>query len=592
MMQRPDPRVPYRAWILGLLVASAFVVLLGRLFQMQVLVPEGYRARADENRISPERVAALRGRIFDRNGTMFADNRPAFSVSVVPYEIRQSPETLDRLAYLIDADAEDLRERMKKGASRPHEPVTIVPEVDLSAVCIIEEHGFELPGVVLQSEPVRIYPLGRVAAHVLGYVGEVSEAEIGEGKPGGYVSGSRVGRAGLERWYDPVLRGRDGFRYVQEDAHGRRLGTIQETEPIRGEDLRVSLDMEFQARAESLLALQAAGTVIALDPQSGEVLALASMPSYDPNVFSLTVSSSIWDSLTGDSLHPLLDRAIQATYPPGSTFKPVTAAEGLGERVIHPDTRLLPCFGAWQFGRRAFRCWQPGGHGSLALREAIEQSCDVYFYQIGAKMDLDRFAGLARSLGLAVKSGVELPGEKSGLIPTVKYMNDRYGKSGWGAGSLLNFAIGQGEVLVTPMQVARLYASLGSGTLVEPHFLIESIDTEGKKTPYPYPSRKPVPIPEDALRPIREGLIRAVEGDRATGRSARVPGILVAGKTGTAQNPHGDDHSWFAAWAPASQPRIALAVIVENAGHGAEVAAPLAGDLLRYYFGREKKEGT
>ncbi|MFH1681125.1 MAG: penicillin-binding protein 2 [Candidatus Eisenbacteria bacterium] len=588
MRERTDPRRPLRTGVLGGIVLIAFLVLVGRLFQMQVLVSGKYRAHAEENQIHLERVKALRGRITGRDGAVYADSRPSFSVAVVPFEIRRNPAVLERLADLIGADLAALREQAAKGYSRPFDPRAVLPDADIAIVSIVEEHAFELSGVLILTEPVRVYPGKRVAAHVLGYVGEISEKEIAERKGGVSLPGARVGRGGLERWHDEVLRGHDGYRIVQEDAHGRRMGTLREKEPVSGEDLLVALDWGLQARAESLLAEHGSGTVVALDPENGEVLVLASHPSFDPNLFSVSVSAAVWDSLSGDSLHPLLDRAIQATFPPGSTYKPITAIEGLEQRVVGPETRLLPCFGSWQFGRRAFRCWRPEGHGSLALPGAIEQSCDVYFYQVGARLDLDRFAEAARALGLGERTGIELPGERSGLVPDTRYMNERYGKSGWGGGALLNHSIGQGEILVTPMQIARLYAALGSGRIVQPHLVLRTTGPDGRTTRRAIPSPRPVPLSEEVLRPVREGLVLAVEGDRATGRAARVPGVPVAGKTGTAQNPHGEDHAWFAAWAPASDPRIVVAVIIENAGHGGEVAAPLAGNLLRYFFGREK----
>jgi len=586
--ERADPKIPFRAGVLGALLLLAFIVLLGRLFQMQVLVSGKYRAHAEENRIRPERVTALRGRIIGRDGMLYADNRPSFSVAVVPFEIRRNLAVVDHLADLIGADRDQLRERAAKGYARPHEPRAIVPDVDLTVVSIVEEHALDLPGVLILTEPVRVYPGGPAAAHVLGYVGEISDREVDETKGGALRPGARVGRAGLESAYDERLRGRDGFRYVQEDAHGRRLGTLREEEPIPGEDLVITLDWGLQERAESLLAGHEAGTIVALDPEDGEVLLLACSPSFDPNLFSVAVPAAAWDSLSGHPLHPLLNRSIQSAFPPGSVYKPITAIEGIEQRVVGPETVLLPCFGAWQYGRRAFRCWKPEGHGALSMRGAIEQSCDVYFYQVGARLDLDRFAAAARVFGLGARTGIDLPGEKAGLIPDTRYMNERYGKSGWGGGALLNHSIGQGEILTTPLQIARLYAALATGRIVEPHLLHHAAGAEGKEPRRAVSASRPVPLPEEILRPVREGLIRVVEGERGTGRAARVPGVPSAGKTGTAQNPHGEDHAWFVAWAPANRPRIVLAVIIENAGHGGAVAAPLAGDLLRYYFEREK----
>jgi len=376
---------------------------------------------------------------------------------------------------------------------------------------------------------------------------------------------------------------------VLEDARGRPSGTLDEREeaPVPGEDLWITLDADLQAFAESLLADYGSGAFVALDARSGEVLVLASQPSFDPNIFAVAVPPILWDSLSNDPLHPLLNRAVQATFPPGSTFKPITATAGLRSGLVDPGTRLLPCFGAYRFGRRVFHCWELEGHGSLRLDDAIAQSCDVYFYQIGAKMDLDRFADISRQCGFGSPTGIDLPGERDGLIPDSKYMNNRYGRSGWGQGFLLNHSIGQGEILTTPLQIARFYAGLGSSRLISPRILYESVDAEGVSTSHAPPVSEPLPIESDELSSILRGLTLVVEGERGTGRAARLAGIETAGKTGTAENPHGEDHAWYAAWAPAKHPRIALAVIVENAGHGGDIAAPMVGQFLRYFFGRE-----
>jgi len=583
---RIDSRVRVRALKVGAPLLLAFLVLIGRLFQMQVLVSEEYALRAEENRVRPERIVALRGRIFDRNGTVLADSRPSFRVSVVPYLMRKDGAVLDRLGSLIGVPRELLAERAEEGASRPYAPTPVVRDVDITTVSLIEEHGYLLPGVFVESEPVRLYPRAALAAHTIGYVGEVTQEEIDHSEDGGYAVGTRVGRGGIERAYDAKLRGRDGVRYIQEDARGRPLGTLRETEPVPGEDLVLSLDADLQEHAESLLAAEGAGALVVIDPRSGEVLALASWPTVDPNILSVSIPVALWDSLTSDSLHPLIHRAIQATFPPGSTFKPITAATGLTEGIVDPGTRLLPCFGSYRFGRRVFHCWEEEGHGSLTLVPAMARSCDVYFYQIGAKMDLDRFAQIARGFGFGRPAGIDLPGEKGGLVPSMEYMNRRYGRSGWGRGHLLNHSIGQGEILANPLQIAQLYGALGTGKLARPHLLIQSVDLGGNRTEFGSGGSEPLPIPPEVLRPIREGLVAVVQGERGTGRAARVPGTAVAGKTGTAENPHGEDHAWFAAWAPAEDPHIALAVIVENAGHGGEIAAPMAGSLLRYIFTR------
>lgn len=587
MIQRGGYQSRRKALALGCIVALAFLVLLGRLFQMQVLVSEGYSAKADENRIRPQRVAALRGRIFDRNGRLLADSRPSFSVSVVPYQVRRDSLVLGRLADLVGVPIDLLKEKSRKGFSRPYEPWAVLRDVDISIVSLVEEQGHHLAGVLIESEPVRLYPYGTLAAHLLGYLGEVSSHELKEGRIGVSGAGVRVGRTGIENFYDSKLRGRDGVHYVQVDARGLPLGTVRLTEPIPGEDIILSIDADLQAHAESLLQAHTAGVVVALDPRSGDVLAFASFPTFDPNLFSVSVSQDDWKGLSADPAHPLLNRGVQSTYPPASTFKPVTAIEGLREGIVTPERKLLPCFGSYKFGRRTFRCWDEEGHGALTLRHAIERSCDVYFYQIGAKMDLDHFSRLAGELGFGKKTGIDLPTEKSGLLPTKKYMNERYGRSGWARGSLLNHSIGQGEILATPLQVACFYAALGTGRFVKPRLMIESVDPGGVKTVYEPATGGRIDIPDEILDTIREAILLAVEGEKPTGRGARVPGTLVAGKTGTAENPHGEHHSWFAAWAPFEDPRIVIAVLVENAGHGGDVAAPMAGELLRSWFGRE-----
>ena len=587
MIERIDPSIRSRAWILGILVVAGFLLLVGRLFQMQVVVSDEYSVRAEENRIRPERIAALRGRILGRAGTVLADNRPSFSVSVVPYLVRKNEEVIDRLADLIGVEAGPLKERARKGFIRPYEPKAVLRDVDIVTVSVVEEHGHQLRGVLIESEPVRRYPRGKLAAHLLGTLGEVSQEELAEGVPGIIAAGASVGRTGVERRYEAMLRGRDGVSYVQEDARGRPLGTVRETGAIPGEDLWLTIDAELQAMAESLLAEHVAGSVVILDPRTGEVLVLASAPTFDPNIFTVTVPAALWDSLGNHPLHPLLNRTIQATYPPGSTFKPITAAEGILEGIVRPETSLLPCFGSWRFGRRVFRCWKEEGHGTLRMKGAIAQSCNVYFFQIGAQMDLDRFADLAARFGFGAVTGIDLPGERAGLLPTSRYMNDRYGRSGWGPGFLLNHSIGQGEILVTPLQIASFYGALGSGRLVEPRLLFESVDAEGHAASHPPPLPKSVDLSDAIFRTLRACIVEAVEGEKGTGYGARVPGVVVAGKTGTAENPHGEEHSWFAAWAPAENPRIAISVIVEYAGHGSDVAAPLAGELLRFFFARE-----
>lgn len=588
MMERVDRGLQGKAIILGSILLLGFMVLGGRLFQMQVLVWEEYMAQSEENRIRPEKVAALRGKLYDRNGAVLADSRPSFSVSVVPYQVRQDPAVLDRLGALINVSPDLLRERVRKGFSRPYEPRPVVRDVDIETVSIVEERGYELSGVLIESEPVRRYPGGTLAAHLLGYLGEVSETELSQSRAvgSGFSAGTRVGRTGIERFYDSRLRGKDGVRYVQEDVRGRPLGTIRDAEPVPGEDLSLTLDSELQALAESLIVGFEAGAVVALDPVEGDVLVLASSPTYDPNLFAVSISPAVWDSLVQHQFHPMLNRSVQSALPPGSTFKPITAAVGLIDRLVRPETTLLPCLGSYKFGRRTFGCWKESGHGTLVLKDAMAQSCDVYFYQIGAKMNLDHFHDIAASFELGEMTGIDLPNEKPGLIPSKRYMNERHGRSGWGPGFQLNHSIGQGEILTTPLQIARFYGALATGELVRPRILRHALAPDGTILPGPSRVSREVDIPQDVMRELRRGITAVIHGERGTGGIARVPGITAAGKTGTAENPHGLEHAWFVVYAPTEKPEIVIAVFLERAGHGGEFAAPIAGEMLRRYFAR------
>lgn len=580
--------------LLGSLVLLGFLILGGRLFQMQVLVWEEYLAQSDENRIRPERVAALRGQMFDRNGVVLADSRPTFSVSVIPYLVQRNEAVLDRLVALVGADRAVIDRRLAEGLGRPYEPHRVLYDVDIRIVSIVEEHSSELPGVLIESEPVRRYPNGRLAAHVLGYLGKISEEELlaARAAGGNLTPGARVGRTGVEKEYEAYLSGKDGVRYVQEDARGRPLGTLRETSPVPGEDLWLTIDTDLQTFAESLITsyrmessvVEQAGAIVAMDPKTGDILAMASCPTFDPNLFSVNVPIPVWDSLSQDPMHPLLNRASQAAYPPGSTYKPITAALGIIDDHVRPETRLLPCFGSYRLGRRTYRCWEERGHGSLDLARSMERSCDVYFYQIGQEMNLDHFAELSTAFGFGKRTGIDMPADRAGLVPTIKYMNNRYGRDGWGAGYLLNHSIGQGEILTTPLQIARFFGALGTGALVRPRLLLRVIDAEGSQKPGRPALTQDVSIAPSLLALLQGAVEGVVANERGTGGAARVTGIRVAGKTGTAENPHGLEHAWFVAYAPADDPQIVVSCLLEEAGHGGSEAAPIVGALLRRFF--------
>jgi penicillin-binding protein 2 len=405
---------------------------------------------------------------------------------------------------------------------------------------------------------------------------------------------------GIERQYEGYLRGVDGKRFVEVNALGRKAELLGDKHPIlpkRGADVTLTIDLDLQRAAEQAFQPGTRGAVVALDPRTGEVLALASKPNYDPNEFSTGITQARWDELSQGGNYPLFNRAIQAAYPPGSTLKPFVALAGLSVHAISSTTTFRePCFGFFQFGRRKFGCWDKNGHGWVALREGIARSCDVYFYQLGVRSGLDRISAFMKRLTMSDRTGIDLPQERRGLFPDAAWYDRRYGAGRWSKGLVLNLAIGQGEVSLTPLKLAQLTAVIASnGFLLRPR-LLRNVTRDGVEVPRAVPLQDSLRIdlgltPGDLVA-VRGAMVAVVNEAGGTGGQARVDSIVVAGKTGTAQNPHGDDHALFICYAPAANPEIAVAVLVENAGHGSSAAAPLAQKVLQAYFHPAKAEST
>jgi penicillin-binding protein 2 len=456
-------------------------------------------------------------------------------------------------------------------------------------VAYIEEHSLDFPGITFQVESTRQYPLDNKGSHIWGYVGEITESELSNTKYEGYSIGDVIGKEGIEKQYEESLKGQNGFKYLEVTAAGRILGEFpgrSRLNPIRGAALHLEIDWEVQKVAEEELKARGSGAVVAIDVRDGAVRALASVPDFDANAFSGVISPDEWKAVSLDPLHPLFNRAVKGTFPPGSTMKTFTAAAGLENNFITALTRFDSCRGARRFGNRTFKCWKKEGHGSMAIQDAIIQSCDVYFYQLGVREGVESWAKMAEHCGFGRKTGIDLPGELSGLVPDHGYLDKRYGKSGWTKYLVVNLAIGQGEVLVTPLQMASIYGAIANGgTLFKPR-LVSKMVAPDFDTTYVIPERVgQLPISAYNLSLLKEALKGVVNAPGGTAHVAAVKGFTVAGKTGTAQNPHGDDHAWFVCYAPAENPEIAVAVLVENAGHGGSVAAPVARKILEQYFG-------
>ena len=577
-------------------VVGIFSLVLLRLFVLQVLEGAKYRELSEENRIRVEVLTAPRGEILDRRGRLLADCVPSFTVTLDPFDKAyvRSPglleATLQKLGPILDVDPKLLREKIQKERKISFLPVRLKRNVDIRSVAFVSEHRDQLPGVQVESEPLRRYPLGLMGSHLLGYVGEISDKELADPAYGDYLSGDLIGRMGIERGYEKLLRGQDGKRFVEVNALGRKGDFLAEKHPVlpvRGTNLTLTIDLDVQRAAENAFEPGARGAVVAIDPRNGEVLALCSKPNFDPNEFSTGITQERWDELSSGGNYPLFNRAIQAAYPPGSTLKPFTALAGLESGAITAGTYFAqPCTGEFQFGTRRFGCWEHEGHGSLALHDAIVRSCDVYFYQLGVRLGLDRLADFMAKLRLSDRTGIDLPQERKGLFPDQAWYDRRFGKGRWSRGLVLNLAIGQGEANLTPVKLAQLAAFVANGgTLWRPH-LIRSIGPgDALVSEPPADSMKfVVPVSARSLATVRSAMEGVVSEPHGTGGQARLDSITVAGKTGTAQNPHGKDHALFICFAPAEAPRIAVAVLVENAGHGSTAAAPIGRKVLEGFF--------
>jgi len=574
-----------RAYSLLFLFGFSFLFLSGHFFYIQIIRYKHYKTLAEENRLRKIILPACRGKIFDRNGILLVDSRPSYCVTFLSDSRVNTKNSLESLASFLAIEKEEIEEKVEKAGKVVYtEPIRILKDVGIEAVSIVEERRDKLNGVELEIIPLRRYSFGKLGGHLLGYLGEISEKEYLEIKSKGYHYGSLRGRTGIEEEYEELLKGIDGVNFLEVDSQGREVRVISHLNPRMGRNLYLTIDYPLQKISEDLLG-DRSGAIVVLDPQNGEILALVSKPDIDPNLLSGGMTFRDWKRLNEDKRHPLWNRAIKGGYPAGSTFKLLTAIAALEEGIINKETLLNSCTGSWRFGKRFFKCWRKEGHGRLSLVPAIIQSCDIFFYQLGARLGLERLSSYALKCGLGSPTGVDLPQEGSGLIPTPSWYDRKLGKGNWTQGVAVNMAIGQGEVLVTPLQLASFYGAIAcNGKSYCPHLLLRIEEEDGKLIKREKSPERTLPISTETIRILKEGLLGVVQDSRGTAQVAQIPGLNVAGKTGTAQNPHGKDHSWFVAYAPAEAPKLVVSVLVENAGHGSEVAAPIAKKIIESYF--------
>ena len=571
-------RVRERAEIARLVLIGAFLVLLGAFFRTQVLQHDKFQLKAETNRLRPIPLTSPRGTILDRSGRVIAENVPGYSVKLLATSVDSLRALLNQVRRYVPLDSAQIGDIIDRYGQARYQPALVFGDASFEVIAKLEEHRAALPGLVIQAEPKRLYPAGKSIAHLVGYVSEVTEADLTADRYPGAVLGSIVGKAGLEREYDDTLRGAEGVRYIEVNARGRlvREGAASATlPPTPGKPIVTTVDLELQRFVDSIWPAGVRGAMVAMTP-TGEIRALYSAPSFDPNHFVGGISSAEWRKLNNDPAKPLLNRVIQARYPPASPFKLAVAAMALKRGLIRLTTRMPePCRGGLRLGNRIFRCWKREGHGSLDLTGAVAASCDVYFYQLGLRLGLDAIIQDGVLMGFRDNSGIDLENELNPIYPSSQaYFDKLYGPRNWSPpGTTLNFSIGQGENTQTLINMMKFYQGLaGNGETVTPFIVTPSSNR-----------RRPLGLTAKELDGLRHSLIAVVE--RGTAAANRRSDLAVAGKTGTAQNPHGDDHGWFIGFAPADKPELIVGAIMEFAKHGTTAAPYVVQTLRRYILG-------
>jgi len=592
-LQEGPTDIQKRLPLLAIFIVAVALVLFIRLWYLQAIRGSFYYEQAESNRIRPVKLRPPRGIIYDRYGRPLVENMLTFDISLVPEDAADLEGAIMKIATMAKLDPSAIRAALDDAEPirSKYEPVKIREEATWDEVALIEAHQEDLPGTIIEPEHSRHYPYGGLASHQLGYIGKVSPSQR---KKGQTDIGMLTGQGGIEKIYDKLLRGTPGRRMIQVNAAGRKVKDLGIEEPRPGSDLYLTIDLDAQKAAEDGLG-ERAGAVVAIETTTGEIIALASHPNYDPNLFPRGISPKDWVRLMNDPSHPLYNRAIQSVYPPGSTFKIIVALAGLESGVIDPDEKIS-CHGSIKSGRHSFRCWKHGGHGPISFHRALVESCDVYFYTMGERIGWDNIARYARRLGYGSLSDIPLSDEKPGLIPTTEWKKKRTGEMWYTGDSYIN-SIGQGFVLVSPIQAARMMSAVATGGyFFQPTLLKQSRNREtGAVKTYSSEHQEKVTIDAQALDQVRRALAGVVAEPGGTGHGVATPLTTVAGKTGTAQviaqkvagrklSAETQDHAWFVAYAPVENPKIAVAVLVEHGGHGGATAAPIARKVIEEYL--------
>lgn len=578
-----------------------FSIIILRFWSLQIQHGEDYKQYAYSNRVRIQEVTAPRGHLLDRKGREIVTNRPSFNVVMMREDSHDIDNVLKRLAPILKVEISELWNRIRDASGTPkYLPIILKEDIDWETLAYLENHNQNFSGIRIEVQPVRIYNYGDMAANTIGYLGIISKKELDEADPEAYSGTDLIGKMGLERLREADLRGGKGHRYTEVDAKGFERRELKRVDPLPGREVHLTLDVDLQKVAEDMMkADDMAGAVVAMEVKTGRLLTLVSMPSIHLDDFIGGISFENWNALRDNPKHPLLNKVVQGSYPPGSTYKMITAIAGLSTGVITKDT-VMYCPGHYSFGNRVYRCWKHSGHGTVDLRRAIAESCDVYFYQVGQMVGVDALAEYAGKFGLGQKTGVELEHEKSGLIPTKKWKQERHNVK-WQDGETLSVAIGQGYDLATPLQINVMTAAIANhGRRMRPQLIEKVVDPDGQVI------ESLVPVVESDLKvnsaqmqSIIDGMMDVVQGKRGTARGVAIKGITIAGKTGTAQVvkvaqykglaeediPYKfRDHAWFTCFAPAEDPEIAVTVLIEHGLHGGSEAGPIVKAMLEKYF--------
>ena len=559
-----------------LVLAGIFAILFFRFYHLQIYQHSKYEAKAGNNSVRKISLHAPRGIIYDRNGIPIVDNRQIYDLSIIPFDVTNQFD-YRMVSKRTGVSSIELKEKIAKGKKSFHRfrPIPIKRHINFETRSHLEENKLSLPGTIFSEFPARTYPVKAKLTHVLGYLRAVTELSVSiPNKELDYKLGDVFGFSGIERIYESILRGRDGTEFRLVDIYGIDHGVYQDNpglQPTPGKALNLSIDSELQALIEDLFRGKK-GAAICMMPQSGEVLAFVSAPDYDLNSFAGPVPIELWERWNTDPERPLLNRGIQGLYPPGSTFKLIGAALAKEESIVDKNW-TVNCNGVYHLGDRDFHCWNNAGHGIVNMDKAIFQSCNIYFYHLIQKLSFNNWKAMAENFGFGATTGIDLLGEKGGLVPGKKYMNKKYGRYGWATGNLLTFIIGQGDILVTPIQVAQMMSIIATrGNTKTPHLLVDSpsenIIVSLKSTTWDF---------------LQQATWNVVNHEDGTGKAAKVLGGEVHGKTGTAQNPHGENHSWFAGYlVKDGAPILSLAILVEHGGKGSVEAALISHKIFKY----------